>query len=339
MWRICGATGHHHSPAILTLFVLQFDNRDDCGFGALCMVGPSWSPCSRYVPYFDSARDLYVLNAKLETVLAVSSNHSTYHFKHHWQSGGGSVLHAWAPDGTLVASTEWGQVTFCWHPSKQHQGKQAMAAHLSAVLADLTSSDELHYFTWGACGGLAAVAAIWRQGHHGVRHTDAKLYVSVPGQPLVSMEVGYILHANLAWSPAGDRLLVDDRCQVHLVSSKCTPIKEFAGCTACFCPSGRLIAVLGGALGRKDDVALKVCRALDGSQVFSLTGSSLVRCMPRFSVHGDVLILAGAHDMRIMCFDWSTGPSTAYSQQVCSWVAAACKWVYGLQHGCCGWRC
>lgn len=184
------------------------------------MVGPSWSPCSQYVPYYHTGRDLFVLNTRLETVVAVRASHLTYQCQQHWQSGCGSVLHAWAPDSTLVASANAskGSVTLCWRPSSQHHGKQAKAAQLSALLADLAINSELHSFAWSSCGGLAAATAICKPPFG---RTESVLSVSLPGQPVASMKAGCVHNGSYVWSPSGDRLLVDDRCKVNLVNSMC----------------------------------------------------------------------------------------------------------------------
>ena len=119
-----------------------------------------------------------------------------------------------------------------------------------------------------------------------------------------------------------------------MVSSLCPAsaklCSSFAKSRACFCPAGRVVALVGD-----DPPKLSICKAKDGSQVVSLIGFGIRQCKARFNAFGDVLILANADDIRVVCFDWGANAGTKYSQQVCNRVASACKLADTLSHSCC----
>ena len=52
--------------------------------GELCMIGPTWSPCSRFAPFYETGRPsyLYMLNAQLETVMTFQSDQCTHPHKY-----------------------------------------------------------------------------------------------------------------------------------------------------------------------------------------------------------------------------------------------------------------
>ena len=48
--------------------------------GELCMIGPTWSSCSTYVPFYQTVGKGYlaILNTRLETVATFSDGHEQY---------------------------------------------------------------------------------------------------------------------------------------------------------------------------------------------------------------------------------------------------------------------
>ena len=283
---------------------------------------------------------LYVLNTKLETVMTFGKDECTYPHMQFWLPGQGNLVSAWAPNGTLVASADtWPythRLNLCWHPSG-HPEKEATAAQASALLAELSSSESLQSLTWSTCGGLAAVCVMYETDDIGrCRKQYPVLYVLVPGQPLASMKMGSASRARdaAAWSPAGDRLLVCDEEDVELVTCCCTSVQRFTDSMASFSPCSHFLAIV-----EYGDVALRVCMADDGSEVFILSGCSISRTPAKFNALGDVLILAGYDDIRTMCFGWGATSSMEYCQQICSKVAAACRMVATLPHSCCDPTC
>ena len=270
-------------------------------------------------------------------MMAFGHGRCTYQHKQFWLPGNGNLVSAWALDGTLVASADsWSQpyrLNLCWHPSG-HPGKEAIAAHASALLAELSSSEALCYLTWSPCGGLAAVCIMHEKDDIGHCIRLYNLYVLLPGHPLASMRVRSSRRDSVTWSPAGNRLLVYHSDGAELVTGCCTSVQHFADGLATFSPCGRLLAIVG-----YDHVALQICMAIDGSQVFRLTGCSIFHNIAKFTASGDVLILAGYHDFRVLCFDWGATASSMYCQQLCRRVAAACQMATTISHSCCDPKC
>ena len=294
------------------------------------MIGPSWSPCSQFVPMYEHGvpGHLYVLNTKLETVMSFSSNQCAHKHAAGYGCHGG-FLCVWAPDSTLVACADRpDHVSLCWHSSGQHPGKAAQAAHVSALLAELSATEALEYHIWSPCGGLAAATLLHNKETRG---NCPVLHVSMPGRPLATMKAGSGERESVIWSPAGDRLLVE-AYDLELVTSTCISVQRFSRSKGCFSLCSHFVCVVGG-----DDVSVRVCRANDGSQVFSLTGCSIGRRMPSFNYHGDVMIMTGSHGIRVICFDWGSNSGTAYGQQMCTSLAAAGNLANRLSHSCCNY--
>ena len=299
-------------------------------YGELCMIGPTWSPCSQFVPMYEHAvpGHLYVPNIKLETVMSFSSNQCAHNHAVGYGCHGG-FLCVWAPDSTLVACADRpDHVSLCWHSSGQHPGKAAQAARVSALLAELSATESLEYLIWSPCGGLAAATLLHNKETRG---KCPVLHVSMPGQPPATMKAGSGERESIIWSPAGDRLLVDSY-DLQLVTSKCVTVHQFDRSTGCFSPCSHFVCVIGGS-----DISVRVCRASDGSLIFSLIGCSTRHGMPSFNYHGDVIILTGSRGIRVICFGWGPNLGTAYGQQMCISLAAAGDLAIGLSHSCCNY--
>ena len=337
-----------HPVTNLHPHVLQIQ-RTACG--GLSMFGPTWSPCNLYVPFYDATHPstLCVLNTGLETVMTFRSTQCADlhepHRRWHRVKFDLQTLCVWSPDSTLVASAGTKilrRVDLCWHPSRLHTGNHAAAAPVNALITAASAAGEkLHSLAWSSCGGLAAVT--FTEGcEHGeclLRPIHCTLYVLFPGQQMARMRVA-CRHASVTWSPAGDRLLVDrnllvdqDRGDdVELVTSRCTSVQHYAKCRASFSPCGRYLAVNSC---KDDKVDSSICRTLDGSQVFSFASCSTRYKAVSFNSYGDVLILAGPHDICAVYFKCHGHSSSAYSQQLCSSAAAACRSAKRLVHSCC----
>ena len=282
---------------------------------------------------------LYVLNAKLETVFTIGTDQCTYNHEQDQEACHGNLLCAWSPESTLIASAErcsQRHVGLCWHPDELQACKEAAAAQVSTVLAECVAGEALQYLTWSSCDSLAAATIVYKDDDRwSMSRHPCMLHVLICGQPSISMKLDVKVRfgdrSSITWSPAGDRLLVSNGYDLQLVTSMCTSVQQFSGSQGAFSPCSRYVCAAG------DDV--KICRAFDGAQVLKLTGSGFRRSTTTFDHFGDVLILSTPRRICILCFGWGSSPGTAYSRQLCSSLTAACRTADILEHSCCGWEC
>ena len=156
--------------------------------GELCMIGPTWSPCSRFAPFYETGRPsyLYMLNAQLETVMTFQSDQCTH--SHKYECCHGEFLCAWAPDSILVASASSGaprHVAHCWHPSGQQSSTKRKAAQIDKLLA-ACADEALCCLAWSPRKGLAALTVV-HKGNTGVSAPcPRKLYMAMPHQSLTN---------------------------------------------------------------------------------------------------------------------------------------------------------
>ena len=304
------------------------------------MLEPAWSPCSRFVPLCLGCNPsyLHILNTELETVVTFKDNQEPYVPGSPFPPTAGcfgTFACVWSPNSTLIASYSGRcprRADLCWHPSGLHVDTQASAAHAEHLLGALSANEIVERLVWSPCGGLAALSITVQRDDDGclVQPYPCTLYTMLPGQPLASMGVKGDEHGIITWSPSGDRLLVFDRftSDLELVSSMCTSVLPFSCSWGTFSPCGRLLVVVG-------KTSLKLCRALDGSHIFSLSGHAMVGMHIRFTGIGDVLMVVTKAALRIVRFGQGTSLSTEFSQRVCSCLTAACELAEGLPHSCC----
>ena len=199
----------------------------------------------------------------------------------------------------------------------------------AGALSDIEMVDG---FAWSSSNGLAALSVAFERDDDGclIKPSPCTLYIVLPGRPLASMKVRGDERGTITWSPSGDRLLVYDRftSDLELVSSTCTSVLLFSCSWGTFSPCGRLLVI-----GSK--TSLKLCRALDGSQIFSLSGHAMVGKDVRFTDLGEVLMVVTKAALRVVRFGPGISSSTEFSLRVCSCLTAACRFVEGLSHSCC----
>ena len=122
------------------------------------MIGPTWSSCSRYVPFYQTGAKpfLAVLNTALEPV-------ASFHDRAGWYSSWRYCVSAWAWNSTLtVAAKPYAPCSLdvCWHPSDPNPRLSAAAEIAGVLLEGICTREEVLKLAWSPDQGLAAVTRI-----------------------------------------------------------------------------------------------------------------------------------------------------------------------------------
>ena len=206
----------------------------------------------------------------------------------------------------------------------------------------MCAGETLEHLAWSPNNGLAAVTGLPRQQLADGRFVQPssnkqhKLYVLEPEQQLASITLQFEQQGSVIWSPAGDRILMEAGHALELDTKRCTLVpllvQQYGASSACFSPDGRHCALVKGCRG------VKICKAADGSQVFSLEDDSMGYRVARFSDCGAQLLLSRRELFRVIDFGWETTSSRAHCKQICSRITAAVDWASTMGHSCCKWE-
>ena len=315
----------------------------------------AWSPDSTLLSVFvpeDARRAVHVLNTSLESTFV-------------WHQQGldtnqrlmRGAFPAWTPQGALIAAVDQAdqreppsyRLDVCWPPAA---GCSAEAARLTTLLGSLGADEAIRAISWGPLGGLAVVAAggtatdteSLMPGNY-LRGWDMvqshRLHVLTAASPHASTAIAFTLDGylrQLAWSPAGDRLLVNrDYRSFQLLTSSCAFVLRERECCgqAVFSSDGRHVAAARAYQARSGaGVKLQLFSARDGALVFSkglgdrLPGDELDWRILALSSQGDRLVVTGLHAVHVLHFGWG-GKAVLKSKcrQLCDTLEAVYAWA------------
>ena len=209
------------------------------------------------------------------------------------------------------------------------------------VLAGLCIFD-LQSLAWGPNNGLAGITVC--SGTIGPDHNSdpsQRLHLLLPGHEICSMTLKHNKHGSVVWNASGDRLLVHSghlaspHLDTHLITSTCRAVNQFerSVCSSLFSFDGRHVVVTE-QLERSNALSIKLCRACDGSLMFSMAYPNLFCSEVAFSIQDDQLLLVHESGVHVMSFEWGPQSSSARGRQLCNAVSAAASWASSMAEKC-----
>ena len=300
--------------------------------GGHCNTPMQWSPDSRLLSFYDGV--LHVLNCKLEHVCCWPDQSPAFASEKH------VAACAWTPSCHLLGVVPTsGQVQpqsyraeGCWDGFQAGAESSAEAEGLKVLLAHLGAQETVVHL---ACSPLTGVALVTSCGPR--YDGQYKLYIMLAGSLPASLALSfsrYAWEAEVIWSPAGDRLLVNCPEQLQLVTTACVLLVDIrAGCCdPTFSPDGRHVAaVFKTTLQQKVHMSCRLFRASDGEIIFDhswLGGVAVDRLA--FNTEGDQLLITGRNKIHVVSFGQAYEAEHMSSRQLCEALAGACSWVNTL---------